>query len=46
MVYPAAGLIRDFCGKHFVLINQEETPFDTKADLVFHDSLNTIFKNI
>ena len=46
MVYPAAGLIRDFCGKHFVLINQEETPFDTKADLVFHDSLNTILKNI
>lgn len=45
-VYPASGLIRYFKGKHLVLINKEETPYDGIATLVIHDSLGNVFKNI
>jgi len=33
-VYPAAGLIRYFGGKHLVLINKSQTSLDSRADLV------------
>lgn len=33
VVYPAAGLIRSFCGKDLVLINKGETSLDGKARL-------------
>lgn len=33
-VYPAAGLIRYFRGKNLVLINRDETPYDSHADLI------------
>ena len=42
-VYPAAGLIRYFRGKHLVLINRDRTPYDGEANLVIHDSLGTVF---
>ena len=42
-VYPAAGLIHYYRGHRLVLINREETPFDAQADLVFHQSLGSIF---
>ena len=42
-VYPAAGLIRYFSGKHLVLINKSITQYDIYADLVIHDSLGNIF---
>lgn len=42
-VYPAAGLINYYRGDRMVLINRDSTPFDTRADLVFHDSLGEIF---
>lgn len=45
-VYPAAGLLRYFRGKHLVLINRDETPYDDEADLVLHDSLGDVFKNL
>ena len=31
-VYPAAGFLRYFTGKHLVLINRDATPYDEKAD--------------
>lgn len=43
VVYPAAGLIRYFRGKHLVLINKSETQADANADLVIHDSLGKVF---
>ncbi|MBO6054381.1 MAG: NAD-dependent protein deacylase [Oscillospiraceae bacterium] len=43
VVYPAAGLLRYFRGKHLVLINLDATPYDSSADLVIHDSLGTVF---
>lgn len=45
-VYPAAGLINYYRGKRLVLINRDETPYDSKADLVFHNSLGDIFSKL
>lgn len=45
-VYPAAGFIRFFQGKHIVLINRDKTAFDDTCDLVIHDSLGKVFKEI
>mgnify|MGYP003313402838 CR=1 FL=1 len=42
-VYPAAGLIHDFRGRHLVLINRDATPMDSRADLVIHDSVGKVF---
>jgi len=42
-VYPAAGLVRYFRGKHLVLINRDVTPMDSEADLVIHDSVGKVF---
>ncbi len=42
VVYPAAGLIDYFHGKHLVLINKESTNMDKKADLVIHDSIGKV----
>ena len=45
-VYPAAGLIRYYRGNRLVLINRDETPFDHRANLVFHESLGDIFSRL
>ena len=45
-VYPAAGLINYYRGSRLVLINRDETPYDGHADLVFHESLGTIFSQL
>ena len=45
-VYPAAGLIRYYRGNRLVLINRDETPYDSYANLVFHDSLGNIFSQL
>ena len=42
-VYPAAGLIHYFRGKHLMLVNKGATPSDSSADLVIHDSLGKVF---
>ncbi len=44
-VYPAAGLLQYFNGEHLVLINRDPTPYDYRADLVFHESLGDIFQS-
>ena len=46
MVYPAASFIRFFKGKHLVIINNDETSYDDKADLVIHDKLSNIFSKL
>ena len=45
-VYPAAGLINYYQGNRLVLINRDATPYDGQADLVFHESLGTIFSQL
>lgn len=42
VVYPAAGFVHYFRGRHLVLINKQETPYDAKADLVIHDSIGKV----
>ena len=45
-VYPAAGLLGYYLGQRLVLINRDATPYDEEADLVFHDSLGSIFSQL
>ena len=41
-VYPAAGLLRYFGGPDLVLINKTETPYDSQAQLIIHDSIGKV----
>ena len=41
-VYPAAGLIRYYRGNKLVLINRDETPYDTYANLIFRDPIGKV----
>jgi len=45
-VYPAAGLIRFFKGKHLVLINRDGTPMDGLATFIIHDSVGKVLANL
>ena len=45
-VYPAAGLLRYYRGDRLVLINRDATPYDSAADLVFHDTLGNVFSKL
>jgi len=44
VVYPAAGLLNYFRGKHMVLINKTTTQADQMADLVIHESIGTVLE--
>ena len=41
-VYPAAGLIDYFRGRHLVVINKSATPRDKSADLLIQDSIGQV----
>ena len=45
-VYPAAGLINYYRGNRLVLINRDVTPYDSRADLVLHESLGSVFSEL
>ena len=45
-VYPAAGLVRYFRGKHLVLINRDATPMDRECDLVIHDKVGEVLGSL
>ena len=45
-VWPAAGMIRYYRGKRLVLINRDATPFDDEADLVLHETLGVVFREL
>ena len=42
VVYPAAGLIDYFRGRHLVLINKTETKADARAEFVIRDSIGKV----
>lgn len=46
VVYPAAGLIQYFRGKHLVLINKQSTPMDSQADLVIHEAIGKVLDEV
>ena len=41
-VYPASGMIDSFQGKYLVIINNDKTPYDYKANLVINDNLSKV----
>ena len=45
-VGSAAGLARQFSGKHLVIINKSRTLMDGEADLVFHDSIGKVLTEV
>jgi NAD-dependent deacetylase len=45
-VYPAAGFINYFRGKHLVLINRDITQYDHLCDLVIHENIGKVFEEI
>jgi NAD-dependent protein deacetylases, SIR2 family len=45
-VYPAAGLIRYFRGKHIVLINRDATPMDDECDLIIRDKVGEVLSSL
>lgn len=45
-VWPAAGMIRYYRGSRLVLINRDETPYDREADLVLHEKLGDVFREL
>lgn len=46
VVYPAAGLVRYFAGKHLVVINKSEISADKSAELVINDSIGRVMEKI
>ena len=42
VVYPAAGLIDYFRGRHLVLINKTETRADARAELVIREPIGEV----
>lgn len=46
VVYPAAGLLRYFGGDKLILINRDQTSYDSTANLTIHDDFINIFPNL
>lgn len=45
-VEPAASMVKDFGGKHLVVINKEPTSADEKAELVIREDIEKVFKEL
>lgn len=45
-VYPAAGLIKYFSGKHLILINKTSTSYDNAAEVIIHDAIGKTLQQI
>ncbi len=45
-VYPAAGLLQYFRGKHLVLINRDATPMDASCDLIIRDKVGVVLGSL
>ena len=45
-VYPAASFLNHYNGDNLVLINRDPTSWDSKANIVIHDSLGKVFSVI
>lgn len=44
VVYPAAGFVKCFHGKHLVVINKDPSSADLNADLVIHQKIGELFE--
>ena len=45
-VYPAASYVRYCGGNHMILVNRDETPYDSYADLVIHDKVGEVLSRL
>lgn len=45
-VYPASGMIESFHGKYLVIINNDKTPYDNKANLIINDNLSKVSEEL
>lgn len=45
-VYPAAGFVRYFNGDTLAIINKDATVYDNNCDIVIHDDLVKVFKQL
>lgn len=45
-VQPACSMINYFRGKYFVIINNDSTPYDSRADLVINDNLSKVSRKL
>ena len=45
-VYPAAGLVQYFAGKHLVLINRDATSMDDAAELVIREPVGQVLSRL
>ncbi len=45
-VFPAAGFVADYKGKHLIIINLSPTPYDEKAEFVIKDKLSEVFSKL
>jgi len=45
-VYPAAGLIQYFGGRHIVLLNRDVTPYDGRATLCIREPIGKVLEQI
>lgn len=45
-VYPAAGMIDVFSGRHLILINKSQTPADAKASIVIHRPIGEVLGEV
>jgi NAD-dependent deacetylase len=45
-VYPAAGLVNYYSGDRLVLINMQETPYDSHADLIIREKIGEVLDEV
>lgn len=45
-VYPAAGFLQYFNGENLIVINKQETQYDSKANLVFNEDMLEVIKKL
>lgn len=45
-VHPAASLVERFTGRHLILINLSETPYDDMAEYVIREPLSEVFRQL
>lgn len=46
VVEPASSLVKLFHGKYLVIINKDDTPYDSFASITIHDDISTIFSKL
>lgn len=45
-VFPAAGFVADFRGKHLIIVNLSPTPYDSNAEFVIRQPLSDFFSHM